>query len=579
MRVLRKVGVVLVCLLFLLIGEVSAVAQTEVGHVRVTQEAPDLKLEDAGRHDVSQSGRVSVYVVAWSTLAMAAATGLGALPFFFLELEAQWAGLCNGLAAGVMLAASFDLVQEGQMYGSGSWVVFGILSGGIFIWLCKKILEQHGEVSMLDIKGADASKVILVVGIMTLHSFGEGSGVGVSFVGSKGLSQGLLVTVAIAVHNIPEGLAVSMVLSSRGVSPQKAMLWSIITSLPQPIVAVPAFLCADAFQKVLPFCTGFAAGCMIWIVIAEVLPDAFKEATPSQVASAGTLAVAFMETLSTVLQGFTDGHGLEDTSGFLVSLVFGLGPLFGGIILVAFSLAFNMPHPLLTGVASGIAFRLASWRPLQLVMSLKMGLFTTLFLLLGGSVFYHLVEASILMVAKHNKSSVNVITSSSRLSLSVLTQQSLLACGCVFLHAYAEGLALGVAARKASGLGRYMVLPVSLHGLPRGAAVASCVYGATDSWRGALAAAALTGFAGPSAAIGAILAKIGYDGLDYWMVIACGALIPSFGRVFRRSLRLDARKSVCGILIGFGFAWVCLMSTRFICLHTPYCNSAPEAVT
>lgn len=575
----RKVGVVLVCLLFLLIGEVSAVAQTEIGHVRVAQEAPDVKLEDAGRHDASKGGRVSVYVVAWSTLAMAAATGLGAVPFFFLELEAQWAGLCNGLAAGVMLAASFDLVQEGQMYGSGSWVVFGILSGGVFIWLCKKILEQHGEVSMLDIKGADASKVILVVGIMTLHSFGEGSGVGVSFVGSKGLSQGLLVTIAIAVHNIPEGLAVSMVLSSRGVSPQKAMLWSIITSLPQPIVAVPAFLCADAFQKVLPFCTGFAAGCMIWIVIAEVLPDAFKEATPSQVASAGTLAVAFMETLSTVLQGFTDGHGLEDTSGFLVSLVFGLGPLFGGIILVAFSLAFNMPHPLLTSVASGIAFRLASWRPLQLVMSLKMGLFTTLFLLLGGSVFYHVAEASILMVVKHKKSSVNVITSSSGLSLSVLTQQSLLACGCVFLHAYAEGLALGVAARKAYGLGRYMVLPVSLHGLPRGAAVASCVYGATDSWRGALAAAALTGLAGPSAAIGAILAKIGYDGLDYWMVIACGALIPSFGRVFRRSLRLDLRKSVCGLLIGFGFAWVCLMSTRFICLHTPYCNSAPEAVT
>ena len=86
---------------------------------------------------------------------------------------------------------------------------------------------------MLDIKGADASKVILVVGIMTLHSFGEGSGVGVSFAGSKGFSQGLLITIAIAVHNIPEGLAVSMLLSSKGVSPQKAMLWSIITSLPQ----------------------------------------------------------------------------------------------------------------------------------------------------------------------------------------------------------------------------------------------------------------------------------------------------------------------------------------------------------
>lgn len=44
----------------------------------------------------------------------------------------------------------------------------------------------------------------------------------------------------------------------------------------QPLVAVPSFICADAFNKFLPFCTGFAAGCMIWMVVAEVLPDAFK---------------------------------------------------------------------------------------------------------------------------------------------------------------------------------------------------------------------------------------------------------------------------------------------------------------
>lgn len=46
--------------------------------------------------------------------------------------------------------------------------------------------------------------------------------------------------------------------------------------LMQPIVAVPSFICADAFHKFLPFATGFAAGCMIWIVVAEVLPDGFK---------------------------------------------------------------------------------------------------------------------------------------------------------------------------------------------------------------------------------------------------------------------------------------------------------------
>lgn len=86
------------------------------------------------------SNRVSVSTVALFTLAMAAATGLGAVPFFFVELDPQWAGLCNGMAAGVMLAASFDLIQEGQEFGAGNWVVTGILAGGIFIWLCKKVM-------------------------------------------------------------------------------------------------------------------------------------------------------------------------------------------------------------------------------------------------------------------------------------------------------------------------------------------------------------------------------------------------------------------------------------------------------
>ncbi|KAJ4970171.1 hypothetical protein NE237_003270 [Protea cynaroides] len=524
------------------------------------------------------NSKVPVATVAWLTLAMAAATGLGAVPFFFVELDPQWAGMCNGMAAGVMLAASFDLVQEGQAHGSGSWVVLGILSGGIFIWLCKKFLEHYGEVSMLDIKGADASKAILVIGIMTLHSFGEGSGVGVSFAGSKGFSQGLLVTLAIAVHNIPEGLAVSMVLASRGVSPRNAMLWSVITSLPQPIVAVPSFICADAFNKVLPFCTGFAAGCMIWMVIAEVLPDGFKEASPSQVASAATLSVAFMETLGTVLNSFSHGYSLEDASGFFVSLLFGLGPLLGGVILVAFALALSLQHALLMGVASGIAIVLAAWRPLQLLLSLKMGFFPLLLLLVMGFSLFHIATSSMLKIANRKKTSVDNLATASGFSISALTLQSFLACGAIALHALAEGLALGVAAPKAYGLGQHMVLPVSLHGLPRGAAVASCIFGATGSWRAALAAAALTGFAGPMSAIGAILAGIDYSGLDYWMVFACGVLIPSFVSILRRAVRLDRRKSSYGLLMGMGSTCLCLTFTRLVCIHTPYCNSAPEAV-
>ncbi|QCE04683.1 putative zinc transporter At3g08650 [Vigna unguiculata] len=537
-----------------------------------------LKLEDINGKKGGGSSRVSVSTVALFTLAMAAATGLGALPFFFVELDPQWAGLCNGMAAGVMLAASFDLIQEGQYYGAGNWVVIGILAGGIFIWLCKKFLEQYGEVSMLDIKGADATKVVLVIGIMTLHSFGEGSGVGVSFAGSKGFSQGLLVTLAIAVHNIPEGLAVSMVLASRGVSPQKSMLWSVITSLPQPIVAVPSFICADAFSKLLPFCTGFAAGCMIWMVVAEVLPDAFKEASASQVASAATLSVAFMEALSTLFQNFNRDNNSEDASGFFVSLLFGLGSLLGGIILVVFALALRLRHTILMGIACGIAFVLGAWRPVQLILSSKLGFVPVVLLLAMGAALVHFSSSGVLKVAARKKTSVNDLPSLTGFSVSVQTLQSFVSCGAVALHALAEGLALGVAAPKAYGFGRHMVVPVSLHGLPRGAAVASCIYGATDSWHGSLATAAIIGFMGPISAIASILAGIDYSGLDHIMVLACGGIILSFGNVVKRALSLDKKKSSCGLVMGIAFATLCLTFTKLVCLHTPYCNSAPEAV-
>ena len=98
-----------------------------------------------GMGEKKSGSKVSVSTVALFTLAMAAATGLGAVPFFFVELDPQWAGLCNGMAAGVMLAASFDLIQEGQEHGSGNWVVFGILAGGIFIWLCKQVIYFYAK--------------------------------------------------------------------------------------------------------------------------------------------------------------------------------------------------------------------------------------------------------------------------------------------------------------------------------------------------------------------------------------------------------------------------------------------------
>ena len=95
--------------------------------------------------------------------------------------------------------------------------------------------------------------------------------------------QGTLVTLAIGLHNIPEGLAVATVLVARGVSPRQAALWSVATSLPQPLLAVPSFLFVDTFRALLPIGLGFACGCMVWIVFAELLPDALEAAPAGKV--------------------------------------------------------------------------------------------------------------------------------------------------------------------------------------------------------------------------------------------------------------------------------------------------------
>jgi zinc transporter, ZIP family len=140
--------------------------------------------------------------------------------------------------------------------------------------------------------GLDARKALLIVGVMTLHSFTEGVGIGVSFGGGQAL--GLFISLALAVHNIPEGLAISLVLVPRGVGWVRAAFWSIFSSLPQPLMAVPAFFFVEVFRPLLPYGLGFAAGAMIWMVFSELVPDANEEASSNLVAVVITVSVVAM---------------------------------------------------------------------------------------------------------------------------------------------------------------------------------------------------------------------------------------------------------------------------------------------
>jgi zinc transporter, ZIP family len=218
---------------------------------------------------------VSTATVFLAALATAVATGLGALPFAVMRRPARaWLGVANALASGFMLGASVGLLHEGVAYG-GARAAAGTVGGAAFIALVARVFERH-EVPAGRLRGADARRALLVVGVMTVHSFTEGVGVGVAFGGGETL--GLLIAVAIAVHNIPEGLAVSLVLVPRGTSVAGAAGWSIVSSLPQPLMAVPAFLFVEAFAPLLPVGLGFAAGAMLWLVGRELLPEALREA-------------------------------------------------------------------------------------------------------------------------------------------------------------------------------------------------------------------------------------------------------------------------------------------------------------
>jgi ZIP family zinc transporter len=180
----------------------------------------------------------------------------------------------NAIAGGLMLGASFGLVAEGTEYGAWQTLV-GALLGVLFILGTQRLMGDR-DVEFGAARGADAKQMMLIVVIMTIHSFAEGVAVGVSFGGAATL--GLLITIAIAVHNIPEGLAISAVLRPRGVSVARCAAWSVFSSLPQPLMAVPAFLFVEAFRKALPYGIGFAAGAMVFMVLEELLPEAFDRA-------------------------------------------------------------------------------------------------------------------------------------------------------------------------------------------------------------------------------------------------------------------------------------------------------------
>ena len=218
----------------------------------------------------------------------ALATGIGALPFFFFDTISDRQNIVLwGFSSGIMVTASlFGLIEEGMAEGTLQEVAIGMGVGVVLVVVAHELLVDS-EIDPREYEEADFKKLVLILGILTVHSFPEGIAVGVSFadLGLEGGTQFLsftipvlavFMTLAISIHNIPEGTAISIPLRAMGVSEWRMVWWAVFSSLPQPIGAVIAFAFVRIAREFLPYGFGFAAGAMIYLVLTEFIPEALE---------------------------------------------------------------------------------------------------------------------------------------------------------------------------------------------------------------------------------------------------------------------------------------------------------------
>ena len=258
---------------------------------------------------------VVVFVAGFIT---ALATGIGALPFFFFEeIGDRWTVVLWGLASGIMVSASlFGLIDEGLSEGSPLEIAIGMAAGVVLVVIAHEVLMDV-DIDPREYEEADFKKLVLILGVLTVHSFPEGIAVGVSFadlglaggIGIVGLTVPILavfMTIAISIHNVPEGTAISIPLKAMGVPKWRMVWWAVFSSLPQPIGAVIAFAFVRIARRLLPYGFGFAAGAMIYLVLTEFLPEALSIGEPlphggkRELAGGVALGVAVMVPLAFV---------------------------------------------------------------------------------------------------------------------------------------------------------------------------------------------------------------------------------------------------------------------------------------
>ena len=219
-------------------------------------------------------------MVLLTALGVGGATVIGSvIGFVFKKLSHKFSDIVLSFAAGVMLSAAvLGLILPSIDYG-GKWglliTVAGIFAGALCLNLIDKLVPHLHKLVGADIEehhNANLSKVLLFVTAIAIHNLPEGIAAGVGF-GSGNVGQALMIAGGIALQNIPEGMVIIGPMLAAGVTPKKTFICAMITGLVEGAGTLIGYFAVSLASAILPFALAFAGGTMLYVVSDEMIPE------------------------------------------------------------------------------------------------------------------------------------------------------------------------------------------------------------------------------------------------------------------------------------------------------------------
>ena len=217
-------------------------------------------------------------LVLLTALGVGGATVFGAvIGFLFKNISHKFSDLVLSFAAGVMLAAAvLGLIIPSVDYGNVWITCIGIFMGALSLNMIDRLVPHMHHMVGVDAEShpnnANLNKVLLFVTAIAIHNLPEGIAAGVSF-GSGNAAEAILIAGGIALQNIPEGMVIIGPMLASGISPKRTFICAMATGLVEVVGTLIGYFAVTVASAILPFALAFAGGTMLYVISDEMIPE------------------------------------------------------------------------------------------------------------------------------------------------------------------------------------------------------------------------------------------------------------------------------------------------------------------